>query len=60
MKIMVDPDYPGSIDTLEGHQLIEGYRSAGNHVLLICRDIVKFLCGHGREKPAKIMLDWIL
>ena len=59
VRVMVDNDFPEAIDTLEGRQFIEGYR-ARNHVLLVTKDIVRFLCGYGRDKPAKMQLDWIL
>lgn len=60
VKIMIDDDHSDAVNSQLGRQLIEGYRSAGNHVLLISKDIVKFLAGHGRERPAKIDLSWIL
>jgi len=60
VNIRVDNDHPDAIDSQGGKDLIEGYRSMGNHVLLITKDCVKFICGHGREKPVKIQLDWVL
>lgn len=60
VNIRVDQDHLDAIDSQGGKELIEGYRSMGNHVLLITKDNVKFICGHGREKPSMIKLDWVL
>jgi len=60
VKIMIDDDHPNAINSDAGACLIEGYRSMGNHVIVVTKDIIRFLCGHGREKPAKLDLDWTL
>lgn len=60
VKIMVDDAHPEALESEGARELIEGYRQMGNHVLLVTKDCIKYLCGHGREKLALIKMDWIL
>jgi len=47
-------------DLIEGLPVIEHFQKQGYHLLVACRNSLLFMCGHGREPPAKIQVDWIL
>ena len=47
-------------DISYGFPVIEYFRKRGQHVLIAGMNSLIFVQGEGREKPAKIVADWIL
>jgi len=57
LRVMVDDAYPLAA---KDHPVVEHYRNIGYHLLVVVHDAVFFICGHGRERPKKLLLDWNL
>jgi hypothetical protein len=43
-----------------GFPVIEHYQKQGHHMLVASHNSLIFLCGAGRDPPAKLTVDWVL